>query len=77
MMPFPAIFISADTPENLDGMNTAMKEYTLKAARGECAWVCSSCGASCAIGMPDACIGGDQSCTDIITRDKAEAFKAT
>ena len=74
-MKFPAIFVSSGKPKNLDDMNAAMRDYTDKAARGECAWICSDCGASCATGMPDACIGGLQSCTDIIKRDKADALK--
>ena len=73
-MKFPAIFVGVGKP-NLDEMNAAMQEYTMKAARGECSWICSDCGASCATGMPDTCIGGVQACTNIIQRDKAEAFK--
>ena len=73
-MKFPAIFISIGD-QNLDDMNVAMNEYTMKAARGECGWICSDCGASCSTGMPDACIGGVQTCTDIIIRDKAIASK--
>ena len=60
-------------PETIDAMDKAMNEWTDKAARGECAWVCSDCCCSFPDGMPDECSHGDQRCTDIIRRDKAMA----
>ena len=60
--------------ETLEQMNKATREWTAKAARGECAWICSDCGCSFQSGMPDECAYGDQRCTDIIKRDKAEAL---
>lgn len=59
--------------EVFSGMNQQMRDWTMKAARGECAWICSSCCASDQRGMPDECFGGVQWCTDIITRDKQHA----
>ena len=56
-------------------MRAEMIDYTMKAARGECAWICSSCCGSDQRGMPDECFGGVQWCTDIITRDKLAARK--
>ena len=51
-------------------MNSAMIEWTKKAARGECAWICCDCGTSFQNGMPDECAYKDKRCTDIIRRDK-------
>ena len=45
-------------------------EWTMRAARGECAWVCSDCCMSFPDGIPDACAHGIQQCTNIIARDK-------
>ena len=56
-------------PETIDAMDKAMNEWTDKAARGECAWVCSDCCCSFPDGMPDECSHGDQRCTDIIRRE--------
>ena len=63
----------------IDAMNKATREWTAKAARGECGWICSDCCCSFPEGMPDECANGDQRCTDIIKRDKVEAapMKAT
>ena len=60
-------------PDTIEAMNIATREWTAKAARGECAWICSDCCCSFPGGMPDECLYGDQRCTDIITRDKANA----
>ena len=57
----------------LEHMNTEMREWTMQAARGECAWICADCSCSFSSGMPDECAHGHQRCTDIIMRDKANA----
>ncbi len=65
------------TDENLgshiDSLNKATREWTMRAARGECGWICSDCCVSFPKGMPDKCEHGHQLCTDIIQRDKAAA----
>jgi len=77
-VPDLCIVIHETTPEGLagvfDGMNKAMRDFTDKAARGECAWICSDCCCSDQKGMPDACFHGDQRCTDIIKRDKGRVL---
>ena len=60
-------------PGAIEAMNISTREWTAKAARGECAWICSDYCCSFPDGMPDECEYGDQRCTDIITRDKANA----
>lgn len=79
MSDLPGVFI-ASADENLaatiDTMNKLTQEWTMRAARGECSWVCSDCCMTFPAGMPDACAHGQQVCTDIITRDKAEAAVA-
>ena len=59
--------------DTIEAMNIATREWTAKAAIGECAWICCDCGTSFPDGMPDECAYGDKRCTDIITRDKANA----
>lgn len=59
--------------KTLESLNEAMRDWTRKAARGECAWICADCCCTVADGMPNECIHGNQQCTDIITRDKAES----
>lgn len=54
-------------------MDTAMRDWTDKAARGECGWVCSDCCCEFQEGMPDECPHGDKQCTEILLRDKAAA----
>jgi len=60
--------------KTIEAMNNATREWTAKAARGECAWICSDCGCSFQEGMLDKCAYSDQRCTDIIMRDKAAAL---
>jgi len=50
-----------------------MRDWTDRAARGECGWICADCCCSFPEGMPDKCEHGHQSCTDIIQRDKQQA----
>lgn len=59
----------------IGGMNASMREWTAKAARGECEWLCSDCLLGDPKGMPDECLCGHQSCTEIIQRDKREAMQ--
>lgn len=54
-------------------MDAHMQDWTNRAARMECGWICSDCCGSDNRGMPDECMHGLQWCTDIITRDKAHA----
>lgn len=60
----------------IEDLNKSTRDWTMKAARGECAWVCADCGCSFQDGMPDECAYKNQQCTDIIKRDKAEAVGA-
>lgn len=62
-----------DMPAFIEQMNKSTQEWTMRAARGECGWICADCSMSFPAGMPDACEHGHQSCTDIIQRDKREA----
>jgi len=57
----------------IKAMDRATHDWTMRAARGECGWVCADCCCSFPSGMPDECVYGHQRCTDIIKRDKAEA----
>ena len=77
---FPGIFIAPagdDLQDTLSAMDAAMQKWTMRAARGECTWVCADCCCTFPDGMPDACVHGIQGCTDIITRDKTDALKDT
>jgi hypothetical protein len=64
-----------DLPEYISEMDKTTREWTMRAARGECGWICSDCCSSDDKGMPDACFHGSQWCTDIIKRDKLLAMK--
>lgn len=61
-------------PDTIETLNASMRDWTAKAARGECAWICCDCGMSFQDGMPDECAYKDQRCTDIIKRDKADSL---
>ncbi|WP_315136446.1 hypothetical protein [Achromobacter marplatensis] len=69
----------ANTPDQesldttLEAMNKATREWELKAARGECGWICAWCCSGFPTGMPDECDHGIQECTDLLKRDKAAA----
>lgn len=71
----PGIMI-ADT-SNLDAtlsyMDKITNDWTMKAARGECGWICSDCCGSDHTGMPNECFHGLEWCTKIIQRDKKAA----
>lgn len=76
-----ATAVEADTPEGIQKemaavfteMDRSMREWTMRAARGECAWVCADCCGVDNSGMPDECLHGQQWCTDINQRDKRNA----
>lgn len=57
----------------MEHMGRLYNEWTARAARGECAWICPDCGATFSEGMPDQCEWGHQSCTDLNARDKRNA----
>jgi hypothetical protein len=68
------IFIAINPDEGtFASMDKAFQDWTTRAARGECGWICADCCVSFDKGMPDACVHGHQSCTNIIQRDKREA----
>lgn len=68
------IFIAVNpTDEQVASIESGLRAWELKAARGECSWICSDCSMTFYEGMPDKCEHGHQSCTDIIQRDKEEA----
>ena len=73
------IFITTATGKALEDqislMDKLTNEWTMRAARGECAWICSDCCVTFPDGMPDACAHDIQQCTSIITRDKMSARK--
>lgn len=66
---------ASEFPEYLDGMNKMMREWTDRAARGECPWVCADCCFTFNDGMPDSCCHGVEQCTAIIQRDKQRAMR--
>lgn len=62
-----------DLEDTLSKMDAVTREWTMRAARMECSWICSDCCYVFPDGMPNECTHGLQWCTDIITRDKIEA----
>lgn len=74
---FFAKVVTPDSPleDVLPKLNKDMIDWTYRAARGECGWICSDCGDSYSKGMPDGCGHGDARCTAIILRDKLDAHK--
>lgn len=69
--------IDGDFDKTLSSMDQITNDWTAKAARGECGWVCSDCCSSFPDGMPDECAHGQQQCTHIIQRDKRAALEPT
>lgn len=59
----------------IDAMNKETQDWEMRAARGECGWVCADCCCSFPDGMPDECPHGHSRCTEILVRDKASANK--
>lgn len=73
-MSAPGVFIAVNpTDEQVASIESGIRAWELKAARGECSWICGYCSQTFYEGMPNACPWGHQSCTDIIQRDKEEA----
>ena len=66
-----------DLNKTLAEMDRITQEWTLRAARGECSWICSDCCVVFPDGMPNECVHGQQGCTNIIIRDKKEANAIT
>lgn len=64
-----------DLNHQIEMMNKLTKAWEMRAARGECSWVCGDCCVSFVEGMPNACVHGHQSCTDIIESYKIAATK--
>ncbi|MFV3289161.1 hypothetical protein ACNFBR_10510 [Pseudomonas sp. NY11955] len=62
-------------PEYITALDQATRDWTDRAARGECPWVCADCCYTFNEGMPDQCCHGLQACTDIIKRDKLRAMR--
>lgn len=60
---------SPDFKKQLESLDQRTREWEMKAARGECSWICADCCVTFPEGMPNACTHGHQSCTDIIQRD--------
>lgn len=71
----PGIFIAngMPSPEVFAELDKATHEWEMRAARGECEWICSSCCSVFPEGMPDECPHNAKGCTEIIQRDKLEA----
>ena len=73
------IFITTATGKALEDqislMDKLTNDWTMRAARGECSWICAGCCMTFPDGMPDACGHDIQQCSDIITHDKALARK--
>ncbi len=68
------IFVAEGKPD-IEALNKETKEWTMRAARMECDWICSDCGGHDSRGMPDECFHGNDRCTAIIRRDKALAHR--
>lgn len=72
----PVILIANPTDEQVGQIEASIREWEMKAARGECSWICSDCSMTFPEGMPDKCEHGHQRCTDIIQSYK-ETVKAS
>jgi len=62
-------------PEYISALDQATRDWTDRAARGECPWVCADCCYTFNEGMPDVCCHGVEQCTNIIKRDKLRAMR--
>lgn len=73
----PGVFITTATGDELkhfmSALDKATNEWTARAAKGECGWVCADCCVTFPEGMPDECTHGLEWCTRIIRRDKGVA----
>lgn len=74
---FPCVVISKGMPDEnfMSALNKTTRDWEMRAARGECGWICADCCSSAPDGMPDECLHGLQWCTDIIRRDKRAAHE--
>lgn len=63
----PVVFNSVET------FSILSDEWVLRAARGECSWICTRCLYSFEYGMPDACACGEAACTTYIRETKERA----
>lgn len=68
--------IGPNLAQHISAMEKATAEWTHRAARMECSWVCAGCCVTFPQGMPDACPHGHECCTKIIQSDKADALAA-
>lgn len=59
--------------DSLAAMNKSTRDWELRAARGECGWICADCLQTAPEGMPDKCLMDQDRCTELIQRDKREA----
>lgn len=59
---------------DLSELNKITTEWNMKAAKGECSWICADCSCSFPEGMPDQCLHGHEKCTQLIIRDKQEGL---
>lgn len=78
-MNFPPGIVVTQSPvpdSFFNDLNKATVEWTMRAARGECGWICSDCCVSSSEGMPDGCFHGNDWCTAIIQRDKKDALQS-
>lgn len=66
---------ASELPEYISALDKATREWTERAARGECAWVCADCCYTFNEGMPDQCYHGVEQCANIIKRDKLRAMR--
>ena len=62
-----------DLPAFMEDLGDATQEWELRAAKGECGWICADCCVTFPAGMPAACEHGHVGCTQIIQRNKFEA----
>ena len=72
-MPGVIVANTSNLNATISYMDKITNEWMMKAARGECSWVCSDCCCTDPSGMPDECFHGLSWCTAIIQRDKKEA----
>ena len=69
---FPGVIVGVGVPskETFAALDRATLDWEMRAARGECAWVCASCCTGFPKGMPDACPHNANGCDEILRRDK-------
>lgn len=60
----------SELPKFISEMDQATLDWTMRAARKECGWICSDCCLTFQDGMPDVCPHNHTACSDTITRDK-------